>query len=235
MSTIIPQPAGSSPFDAIREVDALGNDFWSARRLQPLVAYRRWEDFKRIVERAKRSAENSGHDADQGFSVVTENLGGTKPREDYRLTRFAAYLVAMNGDPNKPEVALAQAYFAAQTRKAELAETSSPNSDLDAIDSIVKALRADRQRITALEQRQAETAAKLEAIEGQHDWFTALGFAKLHGLPTSRTYLMKVGKAATAIMRKNGQVPERRQDATFGTVNVYPSAVLEQAFAEVAS
>ncbi|WP_051393066.1 phage antirepressor KilAC domain-containing protein [Glycomyces arizonensis] len=111
---------GLSPFDQIARTDERG-EHWMGRDLQSVMQYARWEDFRRIVERAYQSAKNSGHDADQAFSVVTEEGTGGRPREDFRLTRFAAYLVAMNGDPNKPEVAAAQAYFAIKTREAEVA------------------------------------------------------------------------------------------------------------------
>lgn len=233
MSTIILQPPSGSPFDTIRRTRPDGSEYWSARDLMPLMGYRTWRNFEVPTQRAMRAADNQGVDVAANFAG-SRKFTATKPQDDFELSRFAAYLVAMNGDPNKPEVAAAQAYFAGKTREAELAATTGPGDDLDVIEGMVRAMRADRRRIAALEQAQAETAAKVEAIEGQHDWFTALGYAKLHGHSTSRPYLMKVGKAATAIMRKGGQEPERRQDATFGTVNVYPSAVLEQAFAEVA-
>lgn len=105
--------------------------------------------------------------------------------------------------------------------------------DLDVIEGMVRAIRADRQRLTAIEQAHAVTAAKVAAIEGRHDEFTALGYAKLHDHPTGRPYLSRVGKLATTIMRGQGQEPHVRQDATFGTVNVYPVSVLARAFAEV--
>lgn len=123
---------GQSAFDQIARTDLTG-EFWMGRDLMPVMDYRNWEDFRRIVERAFQSAKNSGHDADQAFSVVTEKGTGGRPRGDFRLTRFAAYLVAMNGDPNKREVAAAQAYFAVKTREAELAakpDVSSPEGVL---------------------------------------------------------------------------------------------------------
>lgn len=108
-----------------------------------------------------------------------------------------------------------------------------PADDLDVIEGMVRAIRADRQRLTAIEQAHAVTAAKVAAIEGRHDEFTALGYAKLNDFPTGRAYLQRVGMKATALMRAEGQAPHRRQDATFGLVNVYPVAVLERAFAAI--
>jgi len=109
----------------------------------------------------------------------------------------------------------------------------SASDELDVIEGMVRAIRADRQRITAIEQAHAVTAAKVAAIEGRHDEFTALGYAKLNDFPTGRVYLQRVGMRASTLMRAEGRAPHRRQDATFGTVNVYPAAVLERAFAEV--
>lgn len=116
-------PSGDqSPFDAIREIDEYGIEIWRARRLQPLMAYPRWQHFEPVVKRAIAAASNV-HDAEAVFTVDRKNPdGGGRPLQDYILSRAAAYYVAMNGDPVKPEVAAAQAYFVRQTRKAERAE-----------------------------------------------------------------------------------------------------------------
>lgn len=113
-------PTGSSPFDQIRRQDDTG-EWWSARELQPLMGYQRWEDFSTtVIGRAIRSSENTGTYSDQAFSAYTEEGTGGRARSDYRLSRQAAYLVAMNGDPNKPQVAAAQVYFAEKTHMAEV-------------------------------------------------------------------------------------------------------------------
>lgn len=111
-----------SPFDAIRREDERG-EFWSARELMPLLEYRKWERFEDAVERAKMAAQNAHHDADQHFSRRREALGKTQQiGAEYRLTRFGAYLIAMNGDPRKKAIAEAQTYFAVKTREAEIGE-----------------------------------------------------------------------------------------------------------------
>ncbi|WP_204251613.1 BRO family protein [Mycobacteroides abscessus] len=114
----------NSPFDQIRRIRPDKSEFWSARDLMPLLGYRKWQYFQNAIERAKASSANTGHDADLNFVQVSKltdarNLG-PQERIDYELTRFASYLVAMNGDPNKAEVAAAQAYFAIRTREAEV-------------------------------------------------------------------------------------------------------------------
>lgn len=120
-----PVPAGdsggASPFDAIRHVDAYGREYWIAREMQPLMGYPRWQHFEPVIDRAKKAARNVG-DAAAVFTESRNNPSeqGGRPAKDYRLTRAAAYYVALNGDPDKPEVAAAQAYFVHRTREAEL-------------------------------------------------------------------------------------------------------------------
>lgn len=147
----LPEPtdatSGSSPFDRIRHTDDSG-EHWLARELQDLMGYDKWDNFLRVIERAIRSAENTNTYSDQAFSRVREEGTGGAPRQDFRLNRHAAYLVAMNGDPNKPAVAAAQTYFTIRTREAELAAPAKPMSELDMARQYVMALERE-QRITA--------------------------------------------------------------------------------------
>ncbi|MFE9793529.1 phage antirepressor KilAC domain-containing protein [Streptomyces goshikiensis] len=98
-----------------------GTEFWSARALMHVMGYSRWENFHRPLDRAMSTARNTGLDVARNFLGSQKVSGDRGPLgEDVELSRHAAYLVAMNGDPNKPEVAAAQAYFAVRTREAEL-------------------------------------------------------------------------------------------------------------------
>ena len=108
----------ASPFDSIRRVRPDGTEFWSARDLMPLLGYDRCENFVSAIERAMVAANVQGYDTDGLFRGVTKK-GAGRPQQDFELSRFACYLVAMNGDPRKPEVAAAQHYFAVKTREAE--------------------------------------------------------------------------------------------------------------------
>ncbi len=118
---------GQSPFDAIRQVRSDGSEFWSARDLCKAVEYETWRNFAAAIDRAILAAKNSGASSTEEFVQVTQlvdagNLGKNS-REDYELSRFAAYLVVMNGDPRKPAIASAQSYFAIRTRQAEVVES----------------------------------------------------------------------------------------------------------------
>ena len=142
---------GVTPFDQIKRAREDGTEYWSARDLMPLMGYPRWNEFKIPLERAMKSAEVQGNDVATLFRGSAEKTSG-RPREDFRLTRFAAYLVAMNGDPNKPEVAAAQAYFAVQTHVAEQAQQAPAIPQ-----NYAEALRA------AAEQYERAEAAALES------------------------------------------------------------------------
>ena len=113
-------------FDQIVHVTEDGIEFWYARELQRALGYTRWENFVNAIEKAKVSCATSGRDVDECFRDVTKTSpmpnGGTKDIADVMLIRYACYLIAQNGDPRKPEIAFAQAYFALQTRKQELLE-----------------------------------------------------------------------------------------------------------------
>lgn len=227
-----------SPFDAIRHIDPDGTEHWSARELMAHFGYARWGDVRDGIARARAAITNSlGETAAQDhieadLHMIRTGKGATRTVDDYRLTRYGAYIWAMNGDPRKGEIAAAQTYFAVKTREAEL-EPAKDGDDLDVLQGMIDRLREDRQRIVAVEGRQDVTEAKVAAIEGKHDWFTALGYAIKHGLRRDRSYLQKVGAKATRLMKERGEAPSRRDDATFGEVNVYPAEVLEHAFAEV--
>ncbi len=103
-----------------------GTQFWLARDLQSLLGYMRWENFIKVIEKARTACRNTGYDVDDHFLDTTKmvDLGSNSQREieDVMLSRYACYLIAQNGDPGKAEIAFAQTYFAVQTRKMEVIE-----------------------------------------------------------------------------------------------------------------
>lgn len=149
-----PTPSAASPFDAIKRTRPDGTEYWSARDLMPLLGYPAWREFRAAIERAMAAAEAQGHPVDGNFGVNPKKAGQRGPaREDFDLTRFAAYLVAMNGDPRKPEVAAAQAYFAIRTREAE---TTQPDRELDEIEVAERYLTALREKRALAAQVEAQ-------------------------------------------------------------------------------
>ena len=101
-------------------------EFWYARDLMPLLGYERWENFDKVIQRAVDSCYTAGIPIVNHFREVTKMVrlgsGAQRNVKDYMLTRYACYLIAQNGDPQKEQIAFAQGYFAVQTRKQELIE-----------------------------------------------------------------------------------------------------------------
>jgi hypothetical protein len=123
MSEVSPR-SPHSPFDAIRHTDTDPErgefEWWSAREAMEPLGYLTWEGMENVIRKAKAACRNSGHGVAENFRDVTKVSGQRGPRQaDTQMTRFGMYLLAMNGDPDKPEIAAAQRYFAVQTYRAE--------------------------------------------------------------------------------------------------------------------
>lgn len=113
--------ANTNPFDAIRYVDEMGVEYWLARDLMPILGYQQWRQFEDAVLRAIAACENTGNDCSKHFLRSTaKTTKGGRPGLDFKLSRYGAYLTAMNGDPRKQEIASAQSYFVTKTREAEV-------------------------------------------------------------------------------------------------------------------
>lgn len=103
-----------------------GVECWSARELQNLLGYSKWENFEKVIQKAKDACNNAGELIENHFpdirKMVEIGSKSERPLDDIALTRYACYLIAQNGDSRKQEIAFAQNYFAVQTRRAELVE-----------------------------------------------------------------------------------------------------------------
>lgn len=117
-------------FESIKKIDPESDEeYWEARELAPVLGYLRWENFENVITKAAMSMVNAGTDVSRNFREVTKMVevgsNAIRPTKDIFLSRHACYVIAMNGDPSKEEIAAAQAYFAHQTRRQELNEIES--------------------------------------------------------------------------------------------------------------
>ena len=119
-------PAEDKSFEQLKSVNEHGAEYWSARDLQPRLGYNHWRNFEKAIAKAITSCHQSGNEPDHHFARARKPIVGGKGAVqevvDFHLSRFACYLIAQNGDPRKPQIALAQKYFAIQTRRQEISD-----------------------------------------------------------------------------------------------------------------
>ena len=113
-------------FEDIKHIDEEGNEYWLARELQSTLGYHQWRSINDLIVRAKVACKESKYNVDDHFAVQRKMIklakGAARKVIDYELSRYACYLIVMNGNPKKEIIALGQTYFAIQTRKQELSE-----------------------------------------------------------------------------------------------------------------
>ncbi len=177
----------ASPFDAIKRVRPDGSEYWYAREVMPLLGYTKWQAFQEAIERATTACQKANHSLSDHFTgtrkVIPGGRWGHQSVKDYVLSRYACYLVAMNGDPCKPEIAAAQTYFAIRTRQAEqAAEAEQVLLDMadDEIetpsDGLLRASEMTTQAIRRLVQQERQTRALARrqlALKAQQDQLEA--------------------------------------------------------------
>ena len=173
-----------------------GVECWSARELQVLLGYSKWENFLKVIEKAKLACENAGEKTPYHFPDVRKTIAMPKSAEkqidDTLLTRYACYLIAQNGDARKMEIAFAQTYFAVQTRRAE----------------IVEQRLLDYERVRARE-KLSQTEKQLSGIlyeRGVDD----KGFAIIRSKGDQALF-----KMSTQNLKKKLNIPEKRPVADF--------------------
>lgn len=113
-------------FEQIKKIRDDGTEYWNARELSEVLQYKKWENFSKVIDRAKLACNNSGFEVQDHFPEVRKmvEIGSNTVREllDYELSRYGCYLIVQNGDPRKEVIALGQTYFAIQTRRQEVAD-----------------------------------------------------------------------------------------------------------------
>lgn len=165
-------------FESVKHIEN-GQEFWYARELQIVLEYTEWRNFENVIEKAKTACRNSGNDMSDHFVNVNKMIALAKSAErdvqDYRLSRYACYLIVMNGDPRKEVIAVGQTYFAVKTRQQELIE------HYDQLSEGQKRL-AIRNEMIAHNKSLAE-AAKMAGVETDLDYavFQNKGYQGLYG------------------------------------------------------
>ncbi len=177
--------------------DYQGVECWSARELQELLGYSKWQNFENTINKAKESCKNSKYDVLDHFTDVSKMVsigsGAEKSISDILLTRYACYLIAQNGDSKKEEIAFAQSYFAIQTRKQEILE-----------ERILLAERLEaREKLTATETELSQLIYE-KGVDNK-------GFAKIR----SKGDCALFGGKNTAEMKRKLGVPDNRPLADF--------------------
>ncbi|MCL2176618.1 MAG: DNA damage-inducible protein D [Firmicutes bacterium] len=179
-------------FDNIKHLDEKGNEFWLARELQEVLQYSKWQNFERVIKQAMVSCRVSQQEVNDHFTDVSKTVSmpsGAKPKKikDYKLTRYACYLITMNGDPRKEVIALGQTYFATKARQQEIFEAFNKLTE----DERRLFLRVDIKQKNML----LSEAAKRAGIISAHNFaiFHDFGYRGLYG-----------GEGAKAIARRKG-------------------------------
>ena len=175
-------------FESIKHIDKNGNEYWLARELQIVLKYSQWRRFKELIDRAKIACELSKNNVSDHFAVygkIVKAGATTKTIEDYKLSRYACYLIVQNGNPNKEVIALGQTYFAVQTRKQELTEEYFKSLDEDGKRLVVHGQTIDKNKLLY-------KVAKESGVKN-YGKFTNYGYQGLYGGETASDIAKRKG------------------------------------------
>lgn len=195
-------------FESIKHINEAGQEYWLARELQPVLDYARWENFEKAIERAQKACLNTGFDVDDHFRGSTKMVelgsGAERAIPDFELSRYACYLIVMNGDPNKEVIAVGQTYFAIKTRQQELIENYEELTE----DQKRLAVRNEMKRHNAALADAAHDAGVIEPKDyaifqnkGYQGLYGGLGAKEIHarkGLKKSQNILDHMGSTELA-------------------------------------
>jgi len=165
----------SPDFESIKQISPYGAEFWSARQLAPLLGYDKWERFEGAIKRAMIACEQVGQVVNNHFPIAEKMVrlgsGAERKIKDYFLSRFGCYLIAQNGDPRKPEIAAAQAYFAISTRQNELSQLLAEQEKRLSL----------RERVSENNKKLAQAASVAGVLSPNFGLFQDAGYKGLYG------------------------------------------------------
>lgn len=195
-------------FESIKHVDEYGYEFWYARELQSVLEYAEWRNFQKLIEKAQTACENSDMAVDECFVEVNKTSpmpnGGVKLIDDYILSRYACYLIVMNGDPRKEVIAIGQTYFAVKTRQQELIDHYDELSEEQKRLAIQKEMIAHNKSLAEAAQMAGVEAGRDFAIfqnKGYQGLYGGLGVKEIHerkGLKKNEKILDHMGSTELA-------------------------------------
>ena len=196
--TQLPAVYDGNPFDQIRHEDEQG-EYWLARELQKALGYAAsWQNFERVIEDAKVACLSQGLNVNRLFNDVIKKSTGGRPGNDYRLARFACYIVALSANSTKDEVAAAKVYFAVKAREQELTDVQSA--------AIEEMIAKARKRVDTRE-RLGEAYDELEETAAERGMSGPRNFARLH----NEGDLGEYGMSKEALAQRHGIKPQRGQ------------------------
>ena len=175
-------------FEDIKHIDEYGNEYWEARELQKILGYKEWRLFSAVIEKAQIACSLSNNNVNSNFGVnskIVKTGVSSKAIMDYKLTRYACYLIVQNANPKFDAVALGQTYFAVQTRKMELTEDEYNNLNEDA-------KRLYRRKQTKDGNKTLYKIAKQKGVKN-FDRFTNAGYRGLYNGETANDIAKRKG------------------------------------------
>ena len=218
-------------FEDIKHLDEQGNEYWTARELIPVLEYNEYRFFKKVIDKAIDACKSSNIKASDHFvhvhDMVALGSGAERKIEDFHLSRYACYLIAMNGDPRKRAVALAQTYFAVKTRQQELVENYDSLSEDQKRLAIRHEMREHNKALAAAA-RDAGVVSRMDyAIfqnAGYKGLYGGLGAKDIHkrkGLKKSQQILDHMGSTELAanLFRATQTEEKLRRDEVQGKEN----------------
>lgn len=195
-------------FESIKHVNEYGQEYWLARELQPILDYSQWRNFNEAIDRAKLACQNSGIDPSDHFAEVSKTIpmpkNASKDIPDFMLSRYACYLIVMNGDPRKEVIAVGQSYFAVKTRQQELIDNYEELSEDQKRLAIRNEMIAHNKSLAEAAQMAGVVDPKDYAIfqnKGYQGLYGGLGAKEIHerkGLKKSQKILDHMGSTELA-------------------------------------